>query len=86
MTSVRLNSCECPTCKSILDAATQASEGGPGVPCPGDITICLYCQELLTFDGDLNLVKQNILDLEPHERDMVVQAVIQMQNMRPAIH
>lgn len=42
----------CPGCDSMLDASSWAMEADMPAPEPGDLTICLYCGELLMFDDD----------------------------------
>lgn len=51
----RVKEANCPGCGERLGAATNlVSEGAPET---GDLTICLYCQELLQFlpGGDLRI-------------------------------
>jgi len=43
----------CISCDSMLDAASMAGmDAEPVEPRPGDITICLYCGQMLMFDDD----------------------------------
>jgi hypothetical protein len=45
----------CPCCGHIIEAATNVdSELAPD---PGDVTICLYCCNLLMFSDDMQLIK-----------------------------
>jgi hypothetical protein len=40
----------CPYCGYHFDAVGTA-EGGPGAPVEGDVTVCLNCAEVLTFEA-----------------------------------
>jgi hypothetical protein len=42
----------CPNCGQRIEAAS--SEHG-SLPQPGDINVCLYCGELLTFNPDMTI-------------------------------
>lgn len=42
----------CPCCGKIIDAASVLGEEKV-TPRPGDISFCLYCGQLLTFDDEL---------------------------------
>ena len=53
----------CPKCKSILDGATSTSEDVS--PQEGDISICLYCLEVLVFNengGLREITDQELVD------------------------
>ncbi len=50
----------CPSCGKRLDRSTGVSEEGEYLkeevePRPGDITVCVYCSEVLTFTEDMQL-------------------------------
>lgn len=45
--------CECPECKNVLDTAASTLPGK--TPKPGDITICIYCYNVMEFGDDLQL-------------------------------
>lgn len=47
------NKPKCPICKKILDAATAVEHSK--LPQEGDVTICIYCCNFLTFDANHNL-------------------------------
>ena len=47
----------CPICECKLDDASAMQEGT--VPKPGDVTICLYCQGVLEFDENMDLIEAN---------------------------
>lgn len=53
MTTTKMGHNNCPSCDRKLDAATSAYEDA--VPTPHDITICLYCGEMLEFSDDMDL-------------------------------
>jgi hypothetical protein len=46
----------CPHCGAKLDAATFAGKGEHTAK-PGDWSICIYCTQMLVFDGDMTLRK-----------------------------
>jgi hypothetical protein len=43
----------CPACQRTLDAATDIL--GQATPEPGDLSVCVYCSVVLTFNTDLTL-------------------------------
>lgn len=45
----------CPSCYRKLDMANDPEE--KFVPKKGDLTVCIYCQEVLEFTDDLNIKK-----------------------------
>ena len=51
--TTRLPPASCPSCGKKLDAATHPTEDV--APSPGDVTICLGCQDLLIFTEELGL-------------------------------
>jgi len=55
----------CPTCAKLLDAAT-AIDGEGNSPRTGDLSVCLYCGEIIEFGDDMELIKADI--------DSIVQA------------
>ena len=51
-----LPSQSCPACgKAGLDRATAATTSKDLKPTAGDITLCIYCGEILSFDPNLRL-------------------------------
>lgn len=51
-TSIELKNkfAKCPTCRNILDGATCCSDNEKKHPVKGDITICVYCSEILEYE------------------------------------
>ncbi len=49
---------QCPACGRLLNAS-----GGPGMPRPGDLTVCFRCQAYLTYTDDAGGVRL-LSDLE----------------------
>jgi hypothetical protein len=50
----------CPSCGKRLDRSTGINEEGEHLneevlPSPGDITVCVYCSDVLTFTEDMQL-------------------------------
>jgi hypothetical protein len=46
--------CHCPSCDAKIDAATGTDHNE--LPKEGDISICLYCGKILTFNKDIKVV------------------------------
>lgn len=65
----RLPESRCPKCNQLLDAATSTE--GDHHPSPGDISVCINCAEVLTFDEDLLLQPAS----RKHRRDPRIQRV-----------
>lgn len=57
----------CPKCGSRLDAATHPTKDVR--PTPGDITVCLHCQEIMQFDDSLLLRQPSNAELEDIMRE-----------------
>ncbi len=51
----------CSTCKANIDSITSFDHK---IPKPGDVSICVYCGEILRFDVNLNLIKLTELEKE----------------------
>jgi len=43
----------CPTCGELLDAFSHQDPNAK--PIPGDLTICVYCSEVLEFTNTMDL-------------------------------
>jgi len=54
MKTVRVNPSRCPSCDGTLDAASNVL-GGPSMPRPDDLTVCIHCATMLRFKDDLTL-------------------------------
>ena len=81
MRTEKIQSCNCPNCNVPLDAVTDPSEQNK-LPSPGDVTLCLYCDELLEFTDDMMLQPINIKELAPEVQDAVVMMLIEVQAAR----
>lgn len=60
--------CRCPACGRKLEAVTSVGHGHK--PKPGDLSVCLYCDCLLQFSGDLTiraLSAEEVSALPPEE-------------------
>lgn len=57
----RVRGSRCPQCGALMDGATGLT--GDRAPRPGDISICVYCQEILQFqpDGTLERIPVEVL-------------------------
>jgi len=53
----------CPTCHQKLDAATEVF-GESEQPKAGDVSVCLYCGELLEYDESLRVRKLDLLTVD----------------------
>lgn len=65
---------KCPTCAANLSAATTMDDP-TAVPSVGDVSVCLYCGEVLEFTEDMSLKKIDIETLV--EADFVQLSQIQ---------
>lgn len=73
MTTTRLPATECPTCTKELDAAS----GKPGaVPDPGDVTVCVYCGEVLIIDDRYRLARCDDESIRTHPEVVKIRLVI----------
>lgn len=72
----------CPICFHELDSATDIV--GNDKPKPGDLSVCLYCAELLVFDDALRHVSLDenggLESLEPEERRLLLLAQKAVRN------
>jgi hypothetical protein len=78
---------ECPYCGHKLDCATVAT-GGEVRPRPGDISVCIQCASILSYDERLKLraVDENemgTLDADTYLEVARVQAAIRAHNSKP---
>ena len=48
----------CPKCNSLLDDVTAMEDGT--MPEAGDITLCLYCGEILEFTKGMDLMLADV--------------------------
>lgn len=75
---------QCPKCGCRLDAATHPTEDVASTP--GDISVCLRCQEILRFDDSLVLRQPSRTELDEiiREQPEIRSLVFRMQ--RAAAH
>ena len=59
----------CPKCITEIDGATNL-EGGDQTPEDGDISICIYCTEVLEY-ADGTLIKGNVDKLEEEQKTLI---------------
>jgi hypothetical protein len=69
----------CPKCNTQLNGASDPI--GEAVPKPGDLSVCIYCAELLVFNTDMTL--RSLAFKEMLELPDAVQA--NLQRFRAAI-
>jgi hypothetical protein len=69
---------KCTNCGKMLDGATS-SDADETSPEPGNITICLYCGELMRYENDLTLGKLTDADMYEIAGDPLV---LKMQQLR----
>jgi hypothetical protein len=77
--------CQCPTCESKLDAAS-ASDGSETTIMPGDVTICVYCTEILEFTEEFMVEKVDITTLPIELQDSLAMIKIGLQDQLPTLH
>lgn len=85
MTTTQLPPCKCPTCDTILDAATS-TDGYDTTPKAGDVTVCIYCNDVLEFTDDMEFIHVDIKTLPQETQDQIVMMVIGLQDFRPQVH
>jgi hypothetical protein len=49
----------CLRCHALIEGA-----GGPGIPRPGDFSVCIFCANLMVFTEDLSLRQPTAAELE----------------------
>jgi hypothetical protein len=75
--------CKCPVCLDVQSHATSINEAAGTMPAAGDVTICATCSALLEFDADLKPFKIDIKSLDQEAQDMIVMALLQLQQYAP---
>jgi hypothetical protein len=50
---IKLTDCNCPRCKSPIDAVSSVEKGV--TPQPGHLSVCAFCGEMLIFNDDLSV-------------------------------
>jgi hypothetical protein len=83
--TTQMPACLCPTCESKLDAATAFDDSG-ATASPGDVTICVYCNEILEFTEEFMLAKVDITTLPAELQDQLATIIVGTQRMRPTLH
>lgn len=74
----------CPTCQTILSAATDFTHGA--APKPDDITICINCGTILCFKEDMTLRLAVQLDIDHALIELVLySSAIKELNRRRAV-
>jgi len=58
----------CPTCGKSIDSAYDIASK-KAKPLPGDISICVGCEEILEFDQNLTLIKCDQTKLNKFEKE-----------------
>ena len=53
----------CPQCNYKLDGSTHVHGGKIGPPKEGDISLCINCGQVLTYDGELHLRKITVREI-----------------------
>lgn len=74
----------CPACRAHIDGASPADAKQPEPPKEGDLTVCTYCAEVLTFDAQLRprlAEAQAIEPLPPDVREELRQAVARVKSI-----
>lgn len=75
----------CPTCGYQVDAATHPVND-KAVPKPGDLSLCMKCGELMTFNDDMTLRLSSIEDvmgLKPEENNLLERTQKLIREKRP---
>ncbi|TXH11785.1 MAG: hypothetical protein E6R04_00725 [Spirochaetes bacterium] len=75
----------CPNCGYTHNRASLVSDAEQEPPKPGDITICLNCAAVLSFDKDTNQVLMSSEDfekLQEEEKTHVLKLVSAIKNSK----
>lgn len=68
----------CVLCHGILNAATMVD--GVDDPAVGDVSICVYCGNVMVFDDDMNLRAMTKKEAELiYNNETVLKAVVAIQ-------
>ena len=67
MTITKLNADKCPTCGTLLNAATPNTPGTK--PKSGDYSICVECYSFLEYDENLKLLLINIQEMDSNLKE-----------------
>lgn len=76
----------CPTCRKTLNAVTSIADKNYK-PNPGDLTVCVYCLDLLKYEEDMELSSFPLLLFEMLDRETkekIIQTQIVVANTIPA--
>lgn len=69
----------CKNCNAKLDAGTSLQNHQPK---EGDISICIYCLTITTFDSDLNLIPMSKAQLDELKKESPMSYESILQNIR----
>lgn len=82
----------CPTCGYGFDSATSIETGEAARPREGDLSLCLKCGELLTWNDQMRLVPPSLevlMNLETTQPDTakdISRAQAMIRKTRPLAH
>jgi hypothetical protein len=82
MYSAKLPRDSCPRCATKLDAATGLDKETFD-PKPGDFSICINCQAILTYDPQLKLEMVAWEDLPDEVKPTIGRAITLMKRLIP---
>jgi hypothetical protein len=66
----------CPSCFTLLDAATDYTNTTDWVPEPGDITVCVECGAVLVYDPQMFVQLRKLSDVPIYIRAKVAHLVM----------
>jgi hypothetical protein len=67
----------CPVCEMGANCSI-----GPGIPRPGDRTVCLYCSSVLEFTDGMDLKLYRTVDqLNSEEREIILDLVSKVKKI-----
>lgn len=88
MTHTDISPTLCPHCGYFINT-TSPLKGDDATPSEGDITLCLSCGEVLTFDAGLKIVLADpamLGDLDDKSQDLLTRAVKFIKRRGPLTH
>lgn len=83
MQTAKIVESKCTQCHEKLDAASHPTNTA-AKPKPGDLSICLYCSTIHTFDDELKLQRTYLEDLDEDIRPDVQSALLMVAKVREA--
>ncbi len=72
----------CPRCSHQLNATTDVQREGQRAPEPGDVTVCINCGQILTFEEGLQLRRATAEEVQIVQADQKLWRLSQFLSRR----